>query len=294
MSGQFLQATRIGCFARQALEVISVGKVMGATSKGVFLLFGKYSLFLTRAQGASPFNIVVDENTALPEGLELNDEVFFSLDDLLIPARRVTLSLHEASTWTPPLPLPALNSPEEQHSRLHELVTEIRHISEEKGFLFLSKEAFLLSAQQAEVKTLTDGFVAAFQQGDLAACLKAAGQLFGRGGGLTPSADDWLTGFLLFQVRVRAFDESKRAFIYEVGRQLTDLAYARTTFVSANRLEATCQGWSEDLFLRVVDYAAGKRNEGIPLLVQALFDFGHSSGVDTLMGLLAAANVAEK
>ncbi len=291
MGNQLFRATRIGCFASQCLEAISVGKVMGSTSKGIFLLFGRYSLFVTTAQGLSPFNVVLPPDSSLPSILESNDEVFYSLNELLVPTRQVNFLLQDADLWTPPLPLPALVTGEQQKALINRLVANILSSNIEKGFLYLTKEEAGLTPEQSEVKKLTRAFTTAFQQHDLEACQKAATRLFGRGGGLTPSGDDWITGFILYQVRVNAQKESERAFIYSTGRALTDLAYSKTTFISANRLEAACQGWSDELLLRVVDYAGGKLGEEITIMAGTLFEFGHSSGVDTLLGMAAAVGI---
>lgn len=282
MTKQFLQATRIGCYAHQSLEAVHKGKVMGATSKGVFLLFGRYSLFLTQAQGLSPFNIVISENMALPQGLETGDEVLFSLGDLLIPARRVTVALAEAEVWTPaPLP-PAKNGKTAQKAVLQALVGEIKSRVSEKGYLFLANQLETLTEEQKETRHLVQDFTTTFDRHDWPGCLGAAAALFGRGGGLTPSGDDFIAGFVL--LRFLNGDPAVR----EIGTQLTAMAYEKTTFVSANRLEAACRGWSEGLFLRVAAKAMENENGELQALANALIEFGHSSGVDTLMGMLAA------
>ena len=38
-----------------------------------------------------------------------------------------------------------------------------------------------------------------------------------------------------------------------LGESLTAMAFESTTTISANRIEAACQGWSEELFLEVID-----------------------------------------
>lgn len=291
MSKQFLSATRIGIYAKQALEDVSTGKVMGATSKGVFLLFGKYSLFLTLGQGLSPFNITFRESDQLPQGLEPGDEVLYSLGDLLIPTHQVTLALADAEVWTPPQSEPSKVDPVQRQRAQQNLVELIQNRFASKGFLFLLEQGLNLNEEQARVKRACTDFTRAYQAQDLAGCLTAANGLFGLGGGLTPSGDDWLAGFILCRAR-SAQQPAERAFLQQLGAELTQMAYQKTTFVSANRLEAACKGWSEELFLRVVDLPESADQEALSALAEALYGFGHSSGVDTLMGVWAASRLS--
>jgi len=288
---QFLRAIRIGSFAKQSLEEEHAGKVMGVTSKGVFLLFGQKSLFLTEAQGLSPFNLVVPVGSALQEGFKTRSEAYFSAGDLLIPSRQITISLGGAEVWEPPQPQLLEDSAGHLKEYLTQLVTEVTKFSNDKGFLFLTADESTLSNDQKDILSLTWAFTCAFEAQEKEACLAAAGSLFGLGGGLTPSGDDWLAGFILCRART-VQTEAERAFLQQLGAELTRMAYVKTTYVSANRLEAACKGWSEELFLRVVDFGDESNKESLVELAQTLYGFGHSSGVDTLMGIWAASGLS--
>jgi hypothetical protein len=61
--------------------------------------------------------------------------------------------------------------------------------------------------------------------------------------------------------------------------------------ISANRIEAACQGWSEELFLGVVDSLLVDDAQVSDLTIERLVNFGHSSGVDTCVGIGAALTV---
>ncbi len=292
MTKQFLKAIRIGNYVEHSLKEINSGKVIGATSKGVFFLFGHNSLFLTRAQGLSPFNIVIPEEDQIPENLNTGDEVIYSLGDLLIPNRQVTIALAEAEVWTPPVPEMPRYQADEKKPELMELVAELKKVSPEKGFLFLIEEESALTEEQRTIKRHVADFKQAYFQHNVEACLNVAGLLFGLGGGLTPSGDDVITGFQLYQVRVRALqNESERAFIDEIGKRLTELAYQKTTYVSANRLEAACRGWSEELFLNVLNLISGFSRLEISRLARELASFGHSSGIDTTLGIEVSTRI---
>ena len=77
MPKTFLQATLIGKYAQESLAETTTGKVVGGISKGVLFMFGNNSLFLTRSQALSPFNISINENALIPGELQAGDEVFY-------------------------------------------------------------------------------------------------------------------------------------------------------------------------------------------------------------------------
>jgi hypothetical protein len=65
----------------------------------------------------------------------------------------------------------------------------------------------------------------------------------------------------------------------------------RTTKISANRIKAACQGWAEEIFLEVLDHLLVSSVELLDEEVQRLVNFGHSSGVDTCMGIHSALSL---
>ena len=75
--------------------------------------------------------------------------------------------------------------------------------------------------------------------------------------------------------------------------EVTHLAFQKTTTISANRLMFTKRGWSEDIFLTLIDHLF---DPAVPFgddLVQLLMEIGHSSGVDTFMGIYYAISALE-
>jgi hypothetical protein len=97
-----------------------------------------------------------------------------------------------------------------------------------------------------------------------------------------------MAGFLLWQSRLDQSCGRERPFVQQLGKVLTDLAYQKTTSVSANRIEAACRGWSEDLFLQIIDSFLNDSADIQPETIERLLRFGHSSGVDTYVGISLA------
>ena len=67
-------------------------------------------------------------------------------------------------------------------------------------------------------------------------------------------------------------------------------SFEKTTTISANRLEYAARGWSEELFLRLIDHLFDSQKPFDNEKIQLLADFGHSSGIDTMMGIMYAVD----
>jgi hypothetical protein len=287
-------ASSIGCYAQKSLAGKTEGKVMGVTSTGIFLLFGKYSIFVTTNQHQSPFNIILPVETTLPTDLAAGDIVYYSLDELLIPARQWILPLASVPAWTPPHPIRLQNSDAEQAKAANQLVAELKRLEVQKGFFFLADSGSADTAEQTAIRHAASAFSQAFQNNDQNGCLKAASALLGKGTGLTPSGDDWLTGFMLYQsCHSLAQNKNPRTFVNSLGAELVFAANRLTTFISANRIDAALSGWTEEFFLDTIDYLFGASTFAVDTLAHNLAHFGHSSGVDTFMGIYSACKALE-
>lgn len=115
-----------------------------------------------------------------------------------------------------------------------------------------------------------------------AAILAAAG-VVGLGGGLTPSGDDLLMGFLAGLWATAASHRRRLSLIVQLGNGLRRLA-SQTAEVSATYLWHATQGQ----FSSSLSDLAGTIGEGFPVDKPAkqAFRVGHSSGKDAVTGLL--------
>jgi hypothetical protein len=284
-----LTASSIGIYVQTSLPGKTTGKVIGVTSKGTFLLFGSSTIFLTVNQHLSPFNIILPPDSHLLVELTVGDSVIYSQNELLIPERQLTISLAGVPVWAPPALLPPQNSDREQFQNARQILEELLLLVPQKGFSFLGKESGSDSPEQAAIRHSTAVFTRSFQSNDLAACLEASLALFGLGTGLTPSGDDWLTGFILYHSILNlAKSKSLSPFLRSLGPELVFSAYRRTTWISANRLESALKGWSEGIFISVIASIFGDSRVDTTAIAQYLHQFGHSSGVDTFTGIYAA------
>lgn len=78
-------------------------------------------------------------------------------------------------------------------------------------------------------------------------------------------------------------------FLSKMIKELLAMAAQKTTTISVNRLMAAGKGWAEEPFLQVIDslFTGQSVSEN---LVHILVNFGHSSGVDTTLGILSSLN----
>lgn len=282
-----VNAIQVGGLAFNSLKNGVSGKVMGITSKGMFLNAGDRILFVTDADYKSPFNVQVNSFKSINNMVSTGEPWIFNNQTLTI-STMIGIDIHEAAIWSPSPPSAMENTVSDQINRMDEIFNRMRAIDAGKGWLFLSESSSsqkpMPDEEKARVRIFTNEFLLSVHNNDVAGALTHARSIIGRGGGLTPSGDDWISGFLLYFARTG----QQNPLICELGHSLTFMAFERTTKISANRIEAACQGWSEELFLSVIDHIVTSQHVFNDDMLSHLVNFGHSSGVDTCMGISAA------
>ncbi len=278
---------KIGSIAAEVLSRGGTGSVAGVTSRGVFLRIGNRVLFLTSADYRSPFNLTLEFADSRFEQLQAGDQVLIRQKELFFPRNRLIVKTESADLWTPHLPAVLVNSPENQLALAEKWIALLRSKDPTKGFLFLAdpipENNDSMIVQKAH--NAVSGMLKSFKEKDLEAFLTAASLILGAGGGLTPSGDDVLTGFFLYHVRYDQAIGKPRLFVHEWCMELVKLAVQKTTTISTNRLEAAAEGMSEEIFLRLIDALFDPSIQLPDDYFDMLLNFGHSSGVDTLMGI---------
>jgi len=261
---------------------------MGITSRGVFLNTGQRILFATDADYRSPYNIQLSLNRRQFDPFTPADTWTFSNGELVFLDKDIRIDITKAVLWQPTLSPIMETTLSEQSQCMDALLKRMIEIDPGKGWLYLADSSDLAPESEASlIHEMTERFLVYVKNRDLEGTLKAGKSILGRGGGLTPSGDDWISGFLLYFARTG----QQTPFISALGRSLTDIAFESTTMISANRIEAACQGWSEELFLEIVDSLMVSDAEVSNLKIERLVNFGHSSGVDTCVGIGAALRV---
>lgn len=283
-----LTALQLGALAGKALIEGCSGEVMGITSRGVFLITGQRILFVTDADYRSPYNIQVISSPGQFDPFTTGDDWNLSDNELIFPNKKISIDTSKAVLWQPALAPRIETTLLEQTRRMDSILQRMLSLDPGKGWLYLESDNDLMKESEGFIiREMTDRFLVCVKTADLEGSLKAGRSILGRGGGLTPSGDDWLSGFLLYFARTKKVSP----FIRDLGQSLTAMAFEITTKISANRIEAACQGWSEELFLEIVDSLLVSDAEISDIKLERLVSFGHSSGVDTCVGIGAAVKI---
>ena len=284
-----VEVYRIGVAAVEALGLAPNGTVQGVTSRGAFLRVTDRIIYLTPLDYRSPFNLTLAGGDQRFERLEPGDTFTIDSDRLVFPTRRITVLTEQAEVWHPSLPVPIRSSLQEQHKRASAIAARLRQLDAHKGYLFLSQpQNEIVIPDQFTVFSAAQEIAASFARGNRAGFMQASASLIGSGGGLTPSGDDFLAGFLLYQFRCALSTGVRHSSLEEWCAELSGVAFQKTTTISANRLMFTARGWSEDIFLNLIDHLFDPAVPFSDDRVCLLMEIGHSSGVDTFMGIMYA------
>lgn len=124
--------------------------------------------------------------------------------------------------------------------------------------------------------TSTEGF-------DVQGALRAAGQMIGLGPGVTPSGDDILIGFLAGLWSMAGQNLQQLEFIRTFGTELIQLAKATSEISRTYIIHATRGQFSSSLSQLAAAIATGN---GVEEAAQTALRVGHSSGMDSVTGLL--------
>lgn len=284
-----IEVYRIGAAAVEALGMAASGSVQGVTSRGAFLRVLDRIIYLTPLDYRSPFNLTLAGGDQRFARLDPGETFTIDSGRIFFPGKNIRVLTDQAEVWQPPMPVSIHSSLEEQFERALAISQRLRQLDPNKGYLFLSQpEKVALSPDQFTVLRAAQEITASFTRGNRAGFMQAAETLIGSGAGLTPSGDDFLAGFLLYHFRRNLSTGEEGDSLSEWCAEVSAAAFQKTTTISANRLLFTERGWSEEIFLDLIDHLFDLSIPFTDEKVCLLMDIGHSSGVDTFMGILYA------
>ena len=286
---QTFRAAAIGHRAVEAIREPGMGRVIGSTSRGIFILSPPQRIiFLSYESYAGPLTI----NLNLPQAQTLpasqDQEADLQHDEIILPELSTHILLDQSKIWLPPAPPNSILPLNLVNQLLRSLVNKV--IERKRGVGFVPLLSFILDLPArptvplslqptiANVLLLKQNFLVQ----PLSASLPQIKDLMGLGRGLTPSGDDFINGLLLVLNRIpqRAGLQPQ---LSEFNQQIVDLAFSKTTSLSANLIEAATLGSADERLLYAVDgllTGSLQTNE----ILAALDAYGSSSGVDALAG----------
>lgn len=270
-------AVTIGRCALANLHAGSTGRVIGVTSRGVFVqLAPSRVIFLTAERWRGPLTINVARAVACATG----DDVRLAPTRLIFPAFEVDLSA--AAVWQPRAPAP-VRSGLEQRETLKQIASAVIRRRPPDGFgrllphLLDLPEKQRLSAGEAALLARLTQLRDSMQQRDFDQAAPVIEGLLGVGRGLTPSGDDVIIGLMLM------LTTSLKA----AAARLVTEAYQRTTTISANLIECAADGEADERLINVIEGIVAGRPSPDECAAGVL-EWGSSSGMDALAGMAIA------
>ena len=218
--------------------------------------------------------------------------------DALDVGRRLRLELADAQLWTPE-PIVRVLPAQEVQRRLKLAAQTGATNAPAGGLAPLLPEALSIAEGSADLVTAAphDLVVQRTRQllRDLAGAIRErrwsgahapARALSGLGPGLTPAGDDLLAGLAL---GLRA---ALGTLPPEVQTALTEAVLGRTTDLAAARVRHAAAGYPDERVHQLLTVLVmAPSSDDLPAAVRSLLEYGHSSGADTLVGLIAGVGL---
>jgi hypothetical protein len=302
-----LKATSLGHIAQRWLsEDRAEARVHGVyrTSFDVILDNGHLITFLDQPR-RGPANIVVPGLGALLGCLEPGQLARLSSTAVVLPESASSLDLASAQSWTG-TPLLGGRGVDAESCRIR--IDTASKIAAEHGEVFghLSspgnqspKKAAareirspMRSQVRAQLQTATTGLCMAALAEDVDLALACVQQIIGLGPGLTPSGDDFLSGFLLTLHLADGAAASCKEWLERVSAGVSAMAPGRTTLASSTQLHLAAQGEADEVTGRAITAILWGEPD-LSASVRALLDVGSTSGSDILAGINAAASIID-
>jgi hypothetical protein len=251
--------------------------------------------------------VLLSDHYELPQGIRIarKEAPLHSLTVNLRAAARagvlrfdsfpLAIDLRSARVWNCPVPhLEAdLNSPgaQEAWSTAWELLNKgqrLRRTDIIAGDLLQTEAGSPLSQRMSSpVMQL----ISATEQFDVKTSIQAAQNMIGLGPGVTPSGDDILIGFLAGLWSLAGGNQPLLSFIHSFGSALVQIA-TQTSEISRTYLYHATQGQFSSSLSNLAEAIA--RHGIVKQAAQIAMRLGHSSGMDSVTGLLIGLSVWKK
>lgn len=279
------------------MEVLSSEKnatIFSITSRGIFLLSNnRRMIFLSFENYRGPLTATLSGGNQFFQNLSQKGTVSISQQGIQIPDFGISISTSKAEVWNPPLPTDKPIHQKERVSLIRQLALDVYQRKSEVGMGKMLPA--LVGVNQGNV-TLDDQFEGIWNKiseirdqhsdRDWIRLTETLISLLGMGSGLTPSGDDLIIGLLLSLNRWESVLQPGND-ISILNKNVVEAAYRDTTTLSANLIECAALGLADERLIQANDYLA-VGNFQLPEISSGLLNWGNSSGIDALAGMIAA------
>jgi hypothetical protein len=290
----FTEINSIGEIAYRVIKNDQTAHVMGITSHGIYLRTKKrWVIHITNDRFRSPITININPNQISLDGIKLNSKVTVDRGSLTLQDSGVAIQPKRDRIWKVPKPPTSILNISNRKEHFRVFAKEVESRKKDTGLAQILSNITGLE----EYKNQPDdqwnnlyrhifSFMKFAKASDQNQFVDLVSGILGAGNGLTPSGDDFIAGFLLMINRWRTlFGDIFNYF--DLNNQVVNMAYQKTTSLSANMIEWSSIGMGEERTISAADWlvcGAGKPENIIPELIE----FGNSSGIDTITGMAAA------
>lgn len=292
-----LYSTSIGHLALETLSNTELASVVGNTSKGIYLkISNKWLNFISFEPYNSPLTIVLNEGNTYLQNLSVGTPLQVVRGNLVVPEMGLTIIIRDSRVWYTPPPTAYPVSRSELRSTVEAFLEEVMTRYEVEGLHYLLPVLHNESVQRPpgiKIHNLSLDAISILKeylvQRNTEMLHRTLSGYLGVGGGLTPSGDDFLVGLLLSLNRWKDMLWYGEGLL-ETNAFITKAAYQQTTTISANLIECATIGEADQRLIAVLDCLM-TQEPCTAEIISNLLDWGHSSGVDTLLGMLTALSL---
>lgn len=288
MQKRELAITAIGAIAQERLAEQPAARLMGGTSRGLFLhLSSGWVVFVSPERFYGPLTLNCTPDTGILSNVEIGAPAVLAPGSITIPSAGFVIHTGLAVAWQAP-GLPGEPLPPEQ--RVGQLIQVARQAFDPGRSSSVS--ALLPALLGLESRTSYEGnpliahlvgLERALREGGIEKLADRIHPLLGLGGGLTPSGDDVITGLLLAMARW-GHVLAPELDCASLSRMLLPLAYRKTTTLSANMLECALSGQANERLILALDGIMCGEPDA-QTCAAYLAGWGNTSGLDTLVGM---------
>jgi len=273
-------AFSIGQQADQSLRNETQASILGVSARGVFLRTANDTvLFLSDEPWRGPLTINLVLPEAFDQGLEVGQSVRVAYPGLILPTFSVIIPI-TIEIWRPN---PVRFKTSEFSNAIQgaeQLSAMLLEEASNSPFLEVLKIAEDGKAAISDKKKRMQSWLSVSDEGKTESDIQALRRFIGMGTGLTPAGDDLICGYLLARFALQGEPEQ------EIQPFIAD-AKAHTTALSAALIACTAQGSADERLTNALRFIA--EGGADPAQVkQELLDYGNSSGIETLTGMVAA------
>jgi len=296
-----LEATSVGPTAAKSLDQDRIGQVHSVFTRVVNVLTsGNRLISVVRADvGNGPINIVTNlpKSTSMASiGIRKNDEVLNVDGSIALGKNVLIISTKNAKEWKPQRifrgNLLAIKKIRENLMTMREvtcangrfggLAQLIEYVEEGRLDKFASHRLNPLAQRALPHLSM---LMKTIRAGDYQDIKRSAQELVGLGSGLTPSADDVLSGLMasltLISENLNIFED----LVSEVNKSIISCIQDRTTLISQEFLMHAAVGEANEPILALIEKILTARPNEVEEATKHVLAIGEASGTDVVLGI---------